>query len=854
MKKLVFFFKKQHVIGGSLVFLLGVAKYISEFYKDYEVYYVNIPNRELEELYGAPNIRYVDIDNCDFTQFENADFVLPVNHIFLLMEKARFVSKGRIMLYDWHPHQIYYLLNQFYNIPKVKNETLELFWQTNSLYFMDQSCKLSVNKEFDKPFNTQLVPVFSVEKSQNYIELPLRRKHRIQIGWMSRLDEDKISSLVNLADNLFLIDSDEKIDLHIIGDGACRNKLDIQRYSPKIRFLFTSYLVGEERNQYIRDNVDLMVVMGISALDVANLSVPVVIPSISNELFYSNQFVYLFDTQDYSLGWDKSYLKELKYPTKTIQQVINDIHCDNGKIKLGKLCYDFANQNFSIEKTAELLQKSITNSQLTLELCRKNPVLSQQMKMYFLYKRIRFNKKRDYDSFVMFNTKLRRLKEASTFEKINYIFTSWVKNPVEEFSKKALRKYKRIYTIIRNIKDYWIVQHSYPKKIEAIRKIVEHNRKLKVAFLVIFSTTFPSEAIFEEMLRDSFFDPYIIVIPDMFRSREHKIDTYRQTCLELKAKYGDKVIEAFDPISDEYLELGNQYPIIFFSNPYINMAHKFHHVTYFRDLNVLPLYINYGFAAVDYGKNVITTDFYNLMWKVCVESELNLQYVKKHEWIKGYNAVVTGYAKMDRLAKIEVRERSRKKIIICPHHTVMGWSALDISNFLTYSELFIKLPQLYSNIDFVFRPHPLLFNNLLEKRIWSKAQIDDYLTRMLLSPNMKYDHSGDYFDLFVNSDAMIHDCGSFTGEYLFTEKPCCYMLKSRQQIQKDFQPMGQECLKHYYKAYSQQDIIEFIEKVVIKEIDPLKNAREEFSRTVLKFNYPNSAGMVLRLIKKICEV
>lgn len=209
---------------------------------------------------------------------------------------------------------------------------------------------------------------------------------------------------------------------------------------------------------------------------------------------------------------------------------------------------------------------------------------------------------------------------------------------------------------------------------------------------------------------------------------------------------------------------------------------------------------------------------------------------------------------MDRLANVPIHIRKRKKVIICPHHTVMGWKTLDISNFLSYCDFFIDLPKLYSDIDFVFRPHPLLFSNLIENRMWTQQDVDNYITRMESSPNICYDNSGDYFELFANSDAMIHDCSSFIGEYLFTERPCCYMLKSTQEIEDVLLPMGIDCMEHYYKALCKEDILQFIDQVVVQGDDPLKEKREVFSRTQLKFNYPHSAQMVIDTIKRALDI
>jgi hypothetical protein len=105
------------------------------------------------------------------------------------------------------------------------------------------------------------------------------------------------------------------------------------------------------------------------------------------------------------------------------------------------------------------------------------------------------------------------------------------------------------------------------------------------------------------------------------------------------------------------------------------------------------------------------------------------------------------------------------------------------------------------------------------------------------------------FELFANSDAMIHDCSSFIGEYLFTGKPCCYMLKSMKDIKKVMNPMGVKCMENYYKAFDRKDILKFIDDVVVAGQDPMKEARERFCQEELKFNYPHATDTVLDTIK-----
>ena len=185
--------------------------------------------------------------------------------------------------------------------------------------------------------------------------------------------------------------------------------------------------------------------------------------------------------------------------------------------------------------------------------------------------------------------------------------------------------------------------------------------------------------------------------------------------------------------------------------------------------------------------------------------------------------------------------------------SVMNWSPLNISNFRTYAEQILELPRRYPDIDFVFRPHPMLFDNLRKHKLWTEAQIQRYLDTIERTPNMTYSVEGDYMELFVNSDAMIHDCSSFIGEYLFTEHPCCYMFKPETKADEVYTPLGIKCLENYYPAHSWQDVTDFIDSVVLGGQDPMKAQREQFVRKTLKIGYPNGTKNVVSMILEAIE-
>ena len=290
--------------------------------------------------------------------------------------------------------------------------------------------------------------------------------------------------------------------------------------------------------------------------------------------------------------------------------------------------------------------------------------------------------------------------------------------------------------------------------------------------------------------------------------------------------------------------------MIFFCTPYASMVCNEHKIQYFLNQNVLTFFSNYSFEIVRYWKNIITQDFTNYLTAFFIETEKNLEFLKENQCIKGTNSFVVGYSKMDQL-KTSNTKNSRKKVLICPHHTVKPIGGLLLSNFLNYKDFFLELPKKYPEIDFIFRPHPLLFPNLLQYGFWTNEQVNLYLDQLLENENVTYSTDGDYLELFAQSDGMIHDCGSFLAEYLYTEKPCCYMLKNPFQIKKMFLPIGEDCLNQHYKAYCADDITQFINEVILQEKDPIKENRVKFSQTVLKKYYLNSSQLILDHVKSL---
>lgn len=392
----------------------------------------------------------------------------------------------------------------------------------------------------------------------------------------------------------------------------------------------------------------------------------------------------------------------------------------------------------------------------------------------------------------------------------------------------------------------------YEIKIKLLKLKIKGGQKIKVGFFVVFDSVFPARPLFEKMIDDEIFEPFIVVIPDVSRG-------YDNMLLHLEKSYNTfsqiykNIYMSYDKETNTLTDFKDKLDMVCFANIYDSMTHPIYSINYFKDAGILSFFINYAYCGrTKYEQSMFSLKEYKYLWKIFCENEKTKSEILKAHCgdIEQSKLVLTGYCKMDNIAKQKKVKRQRKKIIIAPHHTVRDGQGLELSNFLTYSDFFLKLPKLYPEIDFVFRPHPLLFVTLKSNDLWGNEKTEKYLAELLLNPNLEYSEGGEYFDLFINSDGLIHDCGSFLAEYLYTENPQCYILKNDKSIEHEFLDFGIKMLDHTYKAFSENDIINFINNVVLKKQDSMKESRLKFAEKFIKINHPNVSEIIMKYLKE----
>lgn len=295
--------------------------------------------------------------------------------------------------------------------------------------------------------------------------------------------------------------------------------------------------------------------------------------------------------------------------------------------------------------------------------------------------------------------------------------------------------------------------------------------------------------------------------------------------------------------------------IVFYQQPYSNILMPQHDSSQFYDK--LLCYFPYALWTST-GEFSYNSDFHNLAWKLFYSTPFHLYEAKMCAKNEGRNVVVAGYPGYDELMEIlhdsedassqpilqgaNENEKSAKKtstekkpmLIWAPHFTIIPErSEIVRSNFLWMAELMLSLAEKYKNrLDIVFKPHPRLFSELCVHPDWGRVRAEKYYEQWKNMPNTSL-HTGGYASLFIRSQAMIHDCGSFSAEYHYTGNPVMFVTKDPSEIIKNQSVFGNKVLSLHYFGSDASQIEAFIEETVLAGKDPMKQLRENFRREYL---------------------
>jgi len=355
---------------------------------------------------------------------------------------------------------------------------------------------------------------------------------------------------------------------------------------------------------------------------------------------------------------------------------------------------------------------------------------------------------------------------------------------------------------------------SIPGKVKALRR----KQCIRVLFIVSELSVWKTESLYLMMLAHPRFEP-ILGLTLSVEVPESK---------EVLRKYLEEKGYAYVELTP-YKGPDSVHPdIIFYQKPY--RGAYLQNLLYDRCYDSLFCYVGYAFNSMNTAW-AVHPDLYYKCWQIYFENQISVDERQVLMHNKGKNLVNTGLPMMDALTKAKEEYPdpwkqlgSRKRIIYAPHHTIgdMHIDGIAFATFLEHGEFMLQLAERYASLtQWAFKPHPLLYKNLL--RVWGEERTQQYYERWAALENAQVE-TGKYEGLFRHSDAMIHDCSSFTAEYHYTKNPVLYLTNDAPH---DLNKFFTQAYELHYKARTHEEIEQFVINVIAGH-DPRKEEREAF--------------------------
>ena len=339
LQKDICFFLPSNTLGGCEMLFIRIANYLAQNTHK-KISYIDYSNGIASKLI-VDDVHFIQYSNSCITFNNDVVVVAPVT---LASELDLITGKNvQFLFWNLHPRNIEWLqLRSGLKRNKI-HDFIRKIINANGLISMDFATNETVRVFTNK--NTDIVPV--VLDNVNFkIKTSLINEDEINIGWCSRLDEDKIYSLLNLMENFKNYKTLKKKVLHIIGSGNSEALIDFEYYSKFFKIIRKGTIQPSELPLYLSSNIDCLFSMGTSLLEASKIATPSVMCFLYSELTCENSFVFSYKLKDYTLGCtsDTDCIKNDMQPLENIlDSLIQDIN------KCSISCREHFANNFLID-------------------------------------------------------------------------------------------------------------------------------------------------------------------------------------------------------------------------------------------------------------------------------------------------------------------------------------------------------------------------------------------------------------------------------------------------------------------------------------------------------------------------
>lgn len=376
--------------------------------------------------------------------------------------------------------------------------------------------------------------------------------------------------------------------------------------------------------------------------------------------------------------------------------------------------------------------------------------------------------------------------------------------------------------------------------INVDKKQIRKKRQIRVGFVVQSAEIWDKESpIYEAMNSCSNFCADIIIVPPYDHVKGMVTNTYENNFF--LTKYPNAIC-AYK--NGKWISLSEyDYDYVFLQRPYDNyMPPGFKSGDIAKHSKVC--YIPYGFSGSDVfnGGNTNKYFFRNVYFSF-LESDHMVRLLKSK--FRGpiekklHKILNLGYPALTPYFSLPKRE-GISRILWTPR-----WSFDPIiggSNYLKYKDSFLQLAEVNCDKEFVFRPHPLLYEELQAKDLMTEKQIDDYKNNCC-NRGIHFDKGRPVLETFADTDILITDYSSIIIQFFITGRPIVY-CNSGMELNELYAKLS----KGFYVANNEEELEKII-KQLIEGKDVLFETRQKIIKEEL-INHMESTRAILECIQE----
>lgn len=421
-------------------------------------------------------------------------------------------------------------------------------------------------------------------------------------------------------------------------------------------------------------------------------------------------------------------------------------------------------------------------------------------------------------------------------------------NSIKKMIPKGLKNSIKKTNAYKKYRNYKFIKGRNDKLIWS------NSNNLKVLFIVqrieVFTSSLP--VVYEALNRG--YDVTILASPrhmdhdDSFdlEAQNKTIQTISKWDIKDKIKF----LEAYNFEKKEYNKLSEIYDYIFINMPYactLPTNFDFKDLRKHGQLCVIP----YGYSSSD--NELILKGLSNDY----ILQQMNYYFcssVSDYDYIKPLVKIFENNENKEMVYNIgfprfeldkDVKTQNTKYTVLwIPRWTNVNKQVGNIgSSFLKYKDDFIKFALSHKELDFIMRPHPLMFDNYIANGIITKEEYQELLNTINKSDNLFLDVGPSYLDTFNKSDLLIADFSSIVAEFYVNNKPILYTgvideySKKLNYITDSF---------YFVKSFNE---IENVILNILRGNDPKKECREKSIKEFWKNNEINASKNILELLE-----